>query len=583
MKLKRLFILNVCFLASFSLFGCAKKGEQPSESQIDYTEEYGTVTIDDVEVGLNERITISPVYSKPAKYEPLSYSYEGENIRIDDSNHLFGLVEGTQTVVTAYSEHFRTTFNATVTIDYGKVKSKDITVYKNYEGVAPDLTFTKPNRAEELTYTFDGNDIKYENGKFVALNINKTVTVTGKSEHFETTFKVSTKEFDFENRVVAYENAWNVNKYKGQTVYLGDSFFDAQFWSNFYTLFAKKDVLQQGISATTVTDWMLFAQRLIYPQEPKEIVMHLGTNDMFDDKLTNTQNLENILLFFGQIYERLPEVKIYYFSVEPRTSALAGTTNARQKAYLDVFNNGVKEYAQTEDRLVYLDSAQYFYDNDGNVIASQTKDGCHPINSLYETVYKKMPLDAGLVLRTARNISYDVADVIRTKEQAVGSSVNVMYAGAALNKNFDLKGTLNIAGLSSAGTNPHIEFRFEAFEYRFLLWDQSASGNLKVSYAFGSYVQSSHLINYTNGLETTFEILASEDSAYLYVNNKLEVCFLNFTWNGFFLGSENIACSFTNMTALTLEDNPTEFGEIMQRSKIVSYEAETTKKVVMDY
>ena len=579
MKLKRLIILNACFLASFSLFGCAKS----DEPQKDVTEEYGTVTIADVEVGLNKRVTITPVFSKPKKYEKLSYSYEGENISIDDENHLFGLVEGTQTVVTAYSEHFRTTFNATVTIDYGKVTIKNLTVYKNYEGSAPDITFSKENRAEEFTYTFEGNDIKYENGKFVALSVNKEVTVTAKSEHFETTFKVSTKQFDFEDRVTAYENAWNVNKFKGQTVYLGDSFFDAQFWGNFYTLFAKKDVLQQGISATTVTDWMLFAQRLIYPQEPKEIVMHLGTNDMFDDKLSNEDNLANIKLLFAQIYERLPEVKIYYFSVEPRTSALFGKTNAQQKAYLDVFNNGVKEYAQSEDRLVYLDSAQYFYDNSGNVISSQMKDGCHPINSLYESVYKKMPLDAGLVLRTARNLSYEVADVIRTKDQAVGSSVNIIYAGAPLNKNFDLKGTLNIANLQSAGSNPHIEFRFEAFEYRFLLWDPTASGNLKVSYAFGSYVQSSHLINYTNGLETTFEIVASEDSAYLYVNNVLEVCFLNFTWNGFFLGSEYIACSFTNMTALTLEDNPAEFAEVMQRSKIAAYEAETTKKVVMDY
>ena len=237
----------------------------------------------------------------------------------------------------------------------------------------------------------------------------------------------------------------------------------------------------------------------------------------------------------------------------------------------------------TEERLIVLDSAQYFYDTDGNVIASQMKDGCHPINSLYETVYKRMPLDAGLVLRTARNISYDIADVTRTKDQAVGSSVNINYAGVPLYKNFDLKGTLNIDGIASAGTNPHIEFRFESFDYRFLLWDPSASGNLKVSYAFGSYVQSDHLINYTSGLHTSFEILVSEDSAYLYVNDRLEVCFLNFTWGAFFLGSENIACSFTNMTAKTLEDNPDEFAEMMQRSNIVSYEAETAKKVVMAY
>ena len=317
MKLKRFFILSACLLATFSLFGCSKR-DNGSGQNTDVVEEYGTVTIADVEVAMNKRVTINPVFSIPEKAEKLSYSFEGENIRIDDSNHLYGLVDGTQTLVTASSAHFNTTFTAVVSPEYGKVTIKNLYVYQNYEGAAPEVTFSKENRAEELTYTFEGNDIKYENGKFVAQSVNKTVTVTAKSEHFETTFKVFTAQFDFENRVVAYENAWNVNKYKGQTVYLGDSFFDAQFWGNFYTLFAKKDVLQQGISATTVTDWMMFAQRLIYPQEPQEIVMHLGTNDMFDDALSNTQNLENLKTFFGQIYARLPQVKIYYFTVEPR-------------------------------------------------------------------------------------------------------------------------------------------------------------------------------------------------------------------------------------------------------------------------
>ncbi len=82
---------------------------EPSSSEI----EYGAVTIEDIEVTFMNEVIINPVFEKEEYEETLAYTFEGTNISISEGK-VKGLVPGTETVVTAASEHFRTTFKVTV-------------------------------------------------------------------------------------------------------------------------------------------------------------------------------------------------------------------------------------------------------------------------------------------------------------------------------------------------------------------------------------------------------------------------------------------------------------------------------------
>ena len=82
---------------------------EPSSSEI----EYGAVTIQDIEVTFMNEVIINPVFEKEEYEEALTYTFEGNNISIAEGK-VKGLVPGTETIVNAASEHFRTTFKVTV-------------------------------------------------------------------------------------------------------------------------------------------------------------------------------------------------------------------------------------------------------------------------------------------------------------------------------------------------------------------------------------------------------------------------------------------------------------------------------------
>ena len=90
----------------------ASSAETESSSQSEVID-YGTVTINDIEVTFMNEVIINPVFEKEEYEEELAYTFEGNNISIVDGK-VKGLVAGSETVVTAKSEHFSTTFKVNV-------------------------------------------------------------------------------------------------------------------------------------------------------------------------------------------------------------------------------------------------------------------------------------------------------------------------------------------------------------------------------------------------------------------------------------------------------------------------------------
>ena len=89
--------------------------------------DYGTLSIADimVEKGMSE--TIVPVFSIADKAEEIEYTFEGNNISIENGR-VKGLVGETETVVTARTAHHETSFKVTVWIDYGTLSIADVNV-----------------------------------------------------------------------------------------------------------------------------------------------------------------------------------------------------------------------------------------------------------------------------------------------------------------------------------------------------------------------------------------------------------------------------------------------------------------------
>ena len=77
--------------------------------------------------------------------------------------------------------------------DFGTLTIENIEGLKEGSSKKIEAVFSIPECAEEITYSFEGNDIKIEDGKVIALIGDKTVTVTATTLHHTATFTVTTK------------------------------------------------------------------------------------------------------------------------------------------------------------------------------------------------------------------------------------------------------------------------------------------------------------------------------------------------------------------------------------------------------
>ena len=81
------------------------------------------------------------------------------------------------------------------TSEYGELSIEDVKVnidqYKHYTFAEIEPVFSKPEKAEELTYTYDTDKIKIEGNIVTPLKrTDEVVNVRAKSEHFNVIFRV---------------------------------------------------------------------------------------------------------------------------------------------------------------------------------------------------------------------------------------------------------------------------------------------------------------------------------------------------------------------------------------------------------
>jgi len=481
--------------------------------------------------------------------------------------------------------------------EYGTMTIENLTLYTNFPG-RPIVKFSNPDYATELSdiyFEIDGTAVEFDGANFVVKEANKTVKVTAETDYHLAEFTITTKDY-----VTACKDQSNANFYitranekearwksagspKGGTIFIGDSFFDTEFWSNFYELYQGNNAFTTGISSSTTTDWEIWATKLLYQMEPANVVMHCGTNNLYDDRESSTQAFNNTKRLLETIHHHLPETKIYYFAIEPRTYGI-GTSVFNPASYdtIQGVNTEMAAYCNQNDFMVYVDVTSNCYTSGFEVNSSffRDGDGCHPKLENY-MVYAKALKAAGLPLdfsagATTTSISYSKANNLNT-----GNKTFIQENGTVLTKEFSISGTLSVTGRSN---NAHIQFSFDdsCFQNRFLLWDVDNNNSLCSAYALnGDHINNASTKGVNVGDTVQFELVVTTKNAYLYIDGQLLLVFVSANPTACLFGAEGVDCTFTNLVITSKIEKSTEYAQILARSEIQQYEGNTTKSVVV--
>ncbi len=166
--------------------------------------------------------------------------------------------------------------------------------------------------------------------------------------HFsEAGYDVVTSVIKWQKEIAAIEARYAENAApKAPIVFIGSS--SIRMWKSLAADFPDKPVLNHGFGGSEVFDSLNFAHRLVFPFQPKQIVMYAGGNDLNAGK-TPERVFADLQAFVARVHAELPKTKICYISSAPNPKRWAQIKETR------ALNASIRAFCAKDERLQYLD------------------------------------------------------------------------------------------------------------------------------------------------------------------------------------------------------------------------------------
>jgi lysophospholipase L1-like esterase len=157
---------------------------------------------------------------------------------------------------------------------------------------------------------------------------------------------------------------------RNMILFTGSSSFTR--WRDVQDYFPGYPILNRGFGGSSLPDLIRYADEIIYPYQPKQVVIYCGENDIAaSDTITADIVLQRFTQLFTMIRAQLPKVPVAFVSIKPSPSRwkfqpVVVEANRRIRAflkkqkkadYIDVYNamlnddGSPREELFVEDRL----------------------------------------------------------------------------------------------------------------------------------------------------------------------------------------------------------------------------------------
>ncbi|OCG94766.1 hypothetical protein LMG918_16325 [Xanthomonas euvesicatoria] len=100
-------------------------------------------------------------------------------------------------------------------------------------------------------------------------------------------------------------------------VFVGSS--SIRFWETLAQDLPGKPVINRGFGGSEVRDSTWYADRIVIPYAPRQVVLYAGDNDLNSGR-TPEQVRDDVLAFVARVRRDLPEARISYLSIKPSPS-----------------------------------------------------------------------------------------------------------------------------------------------------------------------------------------------------------------------------------------------------------------------
>ncbi|MVM31719.1 hypothetical protein GO755_16850 [Spirosoma sp. HMF4905] len=182
----------------------------------------------------------------------------------------------------------------------------------------------------------------------------------------------------FEAEIQAFEKTDQTSPPpKKPIVFTGSS--SIRLWENLANYFPEKTILQRGFGGSQLDDVLRYADRIIIPYHPKQVVLYAGENDIATGKVTGQQAFERFVALFVHVRQKLPHVLFTFISIKPSPS--------RRKFFPenDIANQLIKQYLAKRKHTQFVDIRPVMLTKEGQPVPELFKpDSLHMLPEGYQ-------------------------------------------------------------------------------------------------------------------------------------------------------------------------------------------------------
>ena len=161
----------------------------------------------------------------------------------------------------------------------------------------------------------------------------------------------------WEKEIAAYEQADSTNPPpKGALLFIGSS--TIRRWTTLSRDFPTHQVINRGFGGSEIIDSAHFADRIIFPYEPRMVFLRAGGNDLWGGK-SPEQVFADFKEFVARVHSKLPETEVVYISLSP---SIARWAQAEKEKALNAM---VKDYIKQTPKVKYLETYDLVLGADG--------------------------------------------------------------------------------------------------------------------------------------------------------------------------------------------------------------------------
>ena len=130
-------------------------------------------------------------------------------------------------------------------------------------------------------------------------------------------------------------------------------------WKDLQNAFPRHVVINRGFGGSSLPHVIDYADEIVIPYKPKQVVIYCGENDFTNDTVTSKIVTDRFVTLFNLLRKELPRTEIVFVSMKPSPS------RQRLMTEIEAANDAIRDFLQSKKRAAYVDIWDDMLDKNG--------------------------------------------------------------------------------------------------------------------------------------------------------------------------------------------------------------------------